>query len=121
MKLSEKQRIFAHRIAILIIWVYSHPDWSVTFGEAWRSPETQDIYVRTGKSKTHLSKHPDRLAIDLNLFIKGRYITDKEKYRPIGEFWELMAPENRWGGRFGVDPENYDKEVGWDTNHFEAF
>jgi len=107
-KLSEKQSEFSQKVAIFLIWIYSHPDWSVTLGEAWRPPEMQEIYLKQGKTKVRHSKHQDRLAIDLNLFIKGKYITDPEKYHPLGEFWELLG--GIWGGRF---------EGFKDANHFE--
>lgn len=77
----------------------------------------QEIYLKQGKSKVKHSKHQDRLAIDLNLFIKGRYITDPERYRPLGEFWECLG--GRWGGRFGLQKNDYDTKIGFDANHFE--
>lgn len=46
------------------------------------------------------SLHCDRLAIDLLLFRDGRYLTDTESYREIGEWWERQDHLCRWGGRF---------------------
>jgi hypothetical protein len=115
--LSEKQRKFSIMVAQFVSWVYTLPGHSVTLGEVFRSPETQQIYINEGKSKTKNSKHLLRLAIDINLFFNGKYITNKESYRILGEKWEEMG--GRWGGRFGVKKGDYEKEVGWDAGHFE--
>ncbi len=117
MKLSEKQQVFARKVGFLLGWIYLHDNWGVTLGEVWRPQEMQKIYYREGKTKTLSSKHTQRLAIDLNLFISGKYIIEPEKYRPLGEFWELLG--GIWGGRFGVKPNDYDIKMGFDANHFE--
>jgi len=118
MRLSEKQLHFTVMVAKLIEWAFNH-GYGLTFGEAWRPPEMQAIYLAEGKTKVRYSKHQDRLAIDFNLYINGRYIRNPEKYRPLGEFWESLDPKNRWGGRFGVAKKDWDKKVGWDAGHFE--
>ncbi|TAN59643.1 M15 family peptidase [bacterium] len=107
MTLSEKQRKFTLMVAKLIAWAYAN-GFELTFGEAYRTPEQQEIYVKAGKSKTLKSKHLERLAIDVNLFIAGEYKTDAGSYGPLGEFWKSLDPDNRWGGDWG-----------WDANHFE--
>jgi hypothetical protein len=115
MKLSEKQRLFTLMVARLIEFVYG-TGLELTMGHVWRDTETQRRLVEQGLSKTMNSKHCDRLAVDLNLFVNGEYATEREAYRPLGELWERLG--GRWGGRFGVDPKDYDKEVGWDPGHF---
>lgn len=52
------------------------------------------------------SRHKSRLAIDLNLFKDGAYITTTEGHRELGEWWEAQG--GVWGGRFN------------DGNHYEA-
>ena len=54
------------------------------------------------------SLHYIRLAIDLNLFVNGRYITsgDNPAYKELGVYWERLHELCRWGGRFD------------DANHF---
>ncbi len=116
MSLSKRQRIFTLMVADLIGYAYSR-GYELTFGHAWRDRETQRRLVELGLSKTMDSKHCQRLAVDFNLFIDGRYVTDKEAYRPLGEKWEALG--GRWGGRFGLRPEEYDSKVGWDAGHFE--
>lgn len=98
MKLSEKQQIFTSLVAQLIQWSYA-TGYGLTFGEAWRPPEMVAIYAKNGKGSS-VSVHPDRLAVDFNLFVNGKYRCDTESYRPLGEKWESLNPVCRWGGRF---------------------
>lgn len=116
MSLREKQTAFVWKLSEFLLWCRDN-GYEVTLGEAYRTEEQQQHYVQTGRSKTMNSKHRERLAVDLNLFVNGEYITDKEAYRPLGEEWEARG--GRWGGRFGVQPEDYAVKVGWDSNHFE--
>jgi hypothetical protein len=44
------------------------------------------------------SFHYMRLAIDLNLFWKGTYLTETADYEVLGEYWESLG--GTWGGRF---------------------
>ena len=109
---------FTYDVSQLIQWAYDN-EYELTFGEAWRSKETQYLYSEQGKTKTINSKHQERLAIDLNLSINGKYTDDPEDYRGLGEYWESLNSANIWGGRFGVKEVNYNKEIGWDAGHFE--
>lgn len=54
-----------------------------------------------------LSLHPDKLAIDLNLFKDGHYLSSTEAHRPLGEWWESIG--GTWGGRFN-DGNHYSLE-----------
>lgn len=101
-----KQNEFLTHVALLILQAQDM-GFVVTGGELWRTPEQQEIYFRIGKSKTLISKHLDRLAIDLNFFKDGIYINGlenksevKEILQPIGFYWESLHPENKWGGNF---------------------
>lgn len=71
---------------------------TVTGGELFRTPEQQDIYVRTGRSKTSASYHLKRLAIDLNFFLDGKLVYDAQALRPVGDYWQSLSPQNSWGG-----------------------
>lgn len=116
MKLSERQRLFTLKVSQLIAFAYAE-GMELSLGHAWRDSETQRRLVEKGFSETMNSRHCDRLAVDFNLFLDGNYMSDREAYRPLGELWERLG--GRWGGRFGVDPEDYAKKVGWDPGHFE--
>jgi hypothetical protein len=105
--LSQKQAIFSVLVAKLILHAHSL-GYGLTLGECYRSPEEAERLATIGKGiKTSL--HTKRLAIDLNLFIRGVYQADSGAYKPLGEWWEAQstdAYECAWGGRFG------------DGNHF---
>ena len=106
MKKSDKQWEFLLDVALLIQFAH-RKGWKLTGGELWRTNEQQAWYVERGLSQTRQGQHQKRLAIDLNLFIKDEFRTDTESHQPLGEFWESIRPENRWGGRFN------------DGNHYE--
>jgi hypothetical protein len=116
MSLSQRQQTFTIMVANIILYALQE-GFGLTFGEVYRTQAQQDIYVEKEKSEVTHSKHQDRLAVDFNLFIDGDYVTDKEQYRKLGEQWEKDG--GRWGGRFGVKPQDYDTKVGWDAGHFE--
>lgn len=72
---------------------------TVTGGELYRTPEQQQIYVRTGRSQTLKSNHLRRCAIDLNFFDQaGALVYDIAALRPVGEYWQSLSPKNSWGG-----------------------
>ena len=120
MKLSEKQAIFAKMVGDFLCAIFACKEITgvtVTLGEVYRTAYQQRYYITRKKSKTFESKHLQRLAIDLNLFIDGKYIANPKKYRVLGELWESQG--GAWGGRFGVKPEDYNVKIGWDAGHFE--
>lgn len=105
MTLSEKQRIFSLNVAKLIIWAYEH-GYEITFGEALRTQEQQKIYYDSGKSKTMNSGHLNKLAVDLNLFKDGVYVSDSESHKPLHNYWNTLHTLNK-------------KMLTWDANHYE--
>lgn len=108
-KLSTRQQAFTKHIAALITYAESQ-GLGLTFGEAWRSPETQAMYVAQGKSQTRNSRHIQRLAVDFNVFVNDTYCTDGAAYEPLGRYWCSLDTRNRWGG---------DWRTLKDYNHFE--
>ena len=107
MTLREKQSIFLKNVALLISWAFDN-GFELTGGELQRTREQQEVYVNEGLSKTMNSQHLKKLAIDLNLFVNGKYQRNREAYRPLAEYWKSLHPDNVAG---------YD--WGWDANHFE--
>lgn len=71
---------------------------TVTSGELYRTPEQQQIYVKTGRSRTMNSLHIQRRAVDLNFFLNGKLTYDKAVLAPLGAYWESLHPLNSWGG-----------------------
>lgn len=109
MKLRQKQSIFAELVAELILKAFDLR-YEVTLGEAWRSREEAERLASIGLGSKK-SLHCDRLAIDLNLFKNGKYLTKTEDYTELGEWWESQSTDEYtccWGGRF------------MDGNHFSV-
>jgi D-alanyl-D-alanine carboxypeptidase-like protein len=96
--LREKQSLFAELVAVLLVEA-GRLGFAVTFGEAYRSPEEAARLAKLGKG-IKASLHCQRLAIDLNLFRDGKYLTSSEAHRPLGEAWQALHPACRWGGTF---------------------
>lgn len=99
MGIVNEQAAFLQDAARLIAYA-ADQGWTVTAGELFRTPEQQDIYVRTGRSKTQNSYHLKRLAIDLNFFKAGALVYDVAQLKPLGTFWESLDPKNSWGGNW---------------------
>lgn len=87
-KLKKQQR-FSRMVALLILHA-EKLGYGVTLGDAYRDPQ-----VRHGNPN---SLHRHRLAIDLNLFRDGKYLTSTDDHLPLGEYWESIG--GTWGGRF---------------------
>lgn len=106
MTLSAKQQKFTLLVAKLIAWTYNNPHYRLTFGEAYRTPEQAVLNAQTGKGIAN-SLHRIRLAVDLNLFIDGKYQTDSSAYKPLGYFWKSLDPDCCWGGDFKSKDGNH--------------
>jgi hypothetical protein len=98
MTLGERQRIFVRLVGMLIEFAYQS-GYELTLGEAYRTPEQAALNAESGKGIAN-SLHTQRLAIDLNLFKDGKYLTDSESYRPLGEYWKSLHPDCCFGGDF---------------------
>lgn len=98
-ELRRRQALYARLEAVLVAWVFGHPEWEFTNGDGYRPDR-----------KGHMpgSLHYERLAGDKNLFVAGVFIRsgEHEVWVKIGEFWERLDPLCAWGGRFE------------DANHF---
>jgi hypothetical protein len=86
MSLRKKQSKFAEMVALLILFAKQN-GYEVTLGDA---------YAKSGHMSDSL--HYIRLAIDLNLFKDGVYLTKTSDHEFLGLFWESMG--GSWGGRF---------------------
>lgn len=104
-KLLTQQQRFAHDAALLIRMAVAL-GYKVTLGDAYRDPRAFAPYGEPAPYGAAASAHKLRLAIDLNLFKDGAYLTKAEDYALLGEYWEGLG--NKWGGRWH------------DGNHFEA-
>jgi hypothetical protein len=106
MSLSKQQQAFAVDVAKQILYINAQIGYACTLGEAHRPSETALLYAKK-KIGIKDSLHTIRLAIDLNLFYNGEYLTKTEDHEKFGEYWESLHPDNVWGGRYN------------DGNHYE--
>ena len=109
MSLRKKQSLFAQLVPRLIDKMYEE-GYEVTLGETWRHPVTASYMQRTGKGVSN-SFHTMKLAIDINLFKDGKYLTSTEDHRPFGEYWKSLHHDCTWGGDFKRK----------DGNHYSMF
>ena len=96
MSLKDKRIAFTRMIPRLIDKAFEL-GFEVTGGDLFR-----DKRCPYGSER---SKHHAGLAIDLNLYRDGTYLTKTEDHTPLGEWWESVG--GIWGGRFQ------------DGNHYE--
>ncbi len=98
----------------LLIKKATEMGFQVTAGELYRTPEQQQIYVKTGRSRTMNSLHLQRRAVDLNFFVNGKLCYDKDTLAPLGAYWESLHPLNSWGGNGVklVDTPHFSRGVG---------
>lgn len=83
--------------------------YTVTLAEAWRTPQQAQWNADHGAGIA-CSLHIERLAIDLNVFVKGVYQIDDTQgcYKALGDFWKSFGPDHYWGGDFKrVDLDHY--------------
>lgn len=80
--------------------------YTVTLGEAWRTPEQAQWDADHGSGIVH-SLHLQRLAIDLNFFKGGQLIKDGSQLADIGAWWKNLGPAYCWGGDFSRPDGNH--------------
>lgn len=106
MTLRETQVKFAKMIPSLIEKAFEL-GYEVTLGDAYRDPR---LFGEVGVDRGYghpKSCHKMRLAIDLNLFKDGKFLTDTKGHEPLGLWWESIG--GTWGGRFN-DANHYSLE-----------
>lgn len=101
--LRARQTEFASKVPALISKAFEL-GYEVTLGDAYRDPRVHGNYGERKAYGEAKSFHKLRLAIDLNLFKEGKFITDETGHKQIGEWWESIG--GTWGGRFH-DPNHY--------------
>lgn len=82
--------------------------YQVTGGPLYREPAQAAADAATGSGIVN-SLHCQRLAIDLNFYKDGVWITDGSKLADVGAWWKSQGPMYFWGGDFTTRP---------DGNHF---
>ena len=99
---------FTHDVALLLQHGNKERGWEVALHYAYRSREEQWRLFDSGVSRTRNGQHPEGLAVDLVLYIDGRWQTRTEAYTPLGMFWQGLDPMNGWGGSLWAKSDFYD-------------
>ena len=95
---------FSKMAAELILYAISL-GYQVTMGDAYRDPR---LHGKVGEKRGYgaaNSYHKRRLALDLNLFRNGKYLTSTADHAPLGTWWEARG--GTWGGRFKTPDGNH--------------
>jgi hypothetical protein len=105
--LGQRQRRFLPLVGKLIEFAYAQGN-ELTAGEMYRSPEQAALNAQHGTGIAN-SLHILRLAVDLQLFKDGVYLTDPAEYKPLGDYWKTLDPDCAWGGDFTtlVDADHF--------------
>lgn len=109
MSLGQQQQAFSRDVLLLFTFLHVR-GFQVRIGEAYRTKEQQALHVKAGRSQTFNSMHLKKCAIDLHIFKNSIWLQNKEELQEIGDFWESLSPQNRWGGNW---------ETFTDCPHFE--
>ena len=97
MTLGQKQRIFVRNIAKLIEWAYEN-GYELTFGDAYRDPRLHGVLGEKRGYGHAKSCHKIRLAVDLNLFKDGAFISDGAAHAPLHDYWDTLGGAPRIPG-----------------------
>lgn len=133
-ELGDKQRRFG-RDSVKLLEEILRRGYEFTYGEIKRSDEQAEInaigehgramvatlirpnfsalasaLINNGKNNgVRNSVHQLSLAIDINLFKDGQYLSLTDDHAQFGAWWEALSPDHRWGGRWG-DGNHYSIE-----------
>lgn len=96
MTLGSKQRKFTRAVGMLICHAYDL-GYELTFGDAYRDPRLHGEHGTKKGYGAAKSVHKLRLAVDLNLFVKGEYITnsDHEAWDKLHKYWQGLGGTER--------------------------
>lgn len=113
MTLGEAQRLHVKCFANLLNWGFKN-GYEFTWGESLRTQAQAVANAASGAGIAH-SLHLLKLAVDINAFKGGVFLTHVEDYRPLGDYWKAQNPLCCWGGDFkkmlnGVEVSNPDSD-----------
>lgn len=116
MTLGQRQEYFTSEMVELIKEAWNQ-SFTVRIGEVQRPVEMQQIYIKTGRSKTMNSQHINKCAVDLVLLKNGK-VCGLEQTKSLGMWWENRSINHRWGGSWRGAIES-GKSSFKDIPHFE--
>jgi len=92
MRLGEHQETFSKDLVLLLRKAFEL-GYNVRIGEVQRTLEQQQLYVKTGRSRTMNSMHLNKCAADLH-FTKDGVLCYPEE---LGIYWQSLDPLNQAG------------------------
>jgi len=95
MTLGQNQEAFSRDLVRLIQKAFEL-GYEVRIAEVQRPVEMQEIYIKTGRSKTMNSMHLKKCAADLYFTCSGVLCYPQE----LGDYWESLNKLNKWGGNW---------------------
>lgn len=98
MTLSEAQRLHVRCFTNMLNWGFKN-GYEFTWSQALRTQAEALANAKSGAGIAH-SLHLIRLAVDINVFKDGVYLTKVEDYKPFGDYWKAQNPLCIWGGDF---------------------
>lgn len=107
--LGQMQRIHVQLVSELIAFTYAQ-GYQLSWGEAFRTAQQAQWDAAHGTGIVN-SVHCDRLAVDLQLFKDGVYLTDPAAYKFMADYWQSLHPLCRAGYYFKtVDADHFGME-----------
>ena len=108
MNLGEHQEKFSEDLVKLLFRALEL-GYKVRMGEVQRPVEMQELYVKTGRSKTMDSMHIKKCAADVHFLKDGQLIYPQE----LGDFWQALDPLNQWGGNWKIfkDQPHFERHI----------
>jgi hypothetical protein len=101
--LRSKQSLLVQCLGKFIAYAYER-GYELTLGEGYIQTPRRERGGQWMQDGVHMpsSLHYSRLAIDINLFVRGEYITDSQNFAwvDLGNFWEGLDPACCWGGHW---------------------
>ncbi len=95
MTLGQHQEAFSRDLCKLLQRAFLS-GYEVRIGEVQRPVEMQELYMKTGRSKTMNSMHLKKCAADLHFIKNSKLCYPKE----LGDYWCSLNPLNQWGGNW---------------------
>ena len=107
----EAQSLHVKLFGILISYAYAH-GYELTWGQALRTQAEANANAASGAGISN-SLHLIALAVDVNLFRDGVWLTNSSDHLPLGTFWKTLHPLCRWGGDFVSRPDGNHYSIEW--------
>lgn len=108
MTLGQHQEAFAKDFAKLLMKAFEL-GYDARLGELQRTAEQQEVYMKTGRSKTMNSMHLKKCAVDIYFTKAGQIVYPEE----LGRYWESLNSLNQAGMFWKTfkDAPHYERRV----------